>query len=77
MQTITVRVENDALADKIKAILSVFKNDGVETITQKESFEVYSMLEAKARINKARNSKEILSDTEYETEWIEKEIVDR
>jgi hypothetical protein len=64
MQTLTVTIQNDVFADKIKAMLSVFKNDGVE-VFEKPSFEVSGAEEARDRVQKAILSKELINDVEY------------
>ncbi len=65
MQTLTVTIQNDILAEKIKALLNVFKSDGV-MIEEKSSFIVTDLQEAKARVKRARESSELLDEAEYE-----------
>ncbi len=65
MQTLTVTIQNDILAEKIKALLNVFKNDGV-IMEEKSSFVVADLQEAKARVKRARESNELLDEAEYE-----------
>jgi len=65
MQTLTVTIQNDILAEKIKALLNVFKNDGV-IMEEKSSFVVADLQEAKARVKRARESSELLDEAEYE-----------
>ncbi len=65
MQTLTVTIQNDILAEKIKALLGVFKSDGV-IMEEKSSFVVADLQEAKARVKRARESNELLDEAEYE-----------
>ncbi len=65
MQTLTVTIQNDVLADKIKAMLNIFRNDGVE-IVEKNSFELSDIDTVRARVKEARASKELLDETTYE-----------
>jgi hypothetical protein len=36
MQTLTVNIQNDTLADKVVWLLEHFKNDGVEIVSQED-----------------------------------------
>jgi hypothetical protein len=57
MQTLTVNIQNDTLADKVVWLLEHFKNDGVEIVSQEDLNDL--------KLLKATRDEESVSFEEY------------